>query len=186
MAELPTINTFALRNAFINVAAFRTRKDLLSIRITKRESTLEIVSSDGVALIRQKLDIVDGTDSDDWTFWTSTIPTIPKAPLLTTLELIPAVGLRVTTDYASETVIYDTAVERDFDSLFTDHTESETTSIAVAPEILGALGKLKFTLAKKELPGIRFSFNGPKSAVYFIEQVREPRIDGFFMPLRPL
>ena len=185
MAELPTINTFALRNAFINAATLYLTKREFSMRITKRESTLEITSTDGVALIRQRLDIVDGTNSDDWTFWASTIPSIPRVFSLTTLELISD-GLRIQTDNTSEVLTADANAVRDFDSLFTDHTESETTSIALAPEILVALGKLKFTFAKKELPAIRFSFNGPKSAIYFIEQVREPRIDGLFMPIRPL
>ncbi len=185
MTDHPTINTVTLRDAFINAAAFRTRKDPLSIRIAKRESTLEIISTDGVGLLRQKLDIVDGTDSNDWTFWTSTIPTIPRVSSLTTLEPISD-GLRIQTNNTSEVLASDANAERNFDPLFTNHTETETASIALNPEILTALGKLKFTLAKKELPGIRLSFNGPKSAIYFIEQVREPRIDGLFMPIRPL
>lgn len=185
MTDHPTINTLALRDAFINAATLRPTKHVFSMRITKRESTLEITSSDGVALIRQRLDIVDGTDSDDWTFWTSTIPTIPRVSSLTTLEPISD-GLRIQTNNTSEVLASDANAERNFDPLFTNHTETETASIALNPEILTALGKLKFTLAKKELPGIRLSFNGPKSAIYFIEQVREPRIDGFFMPLRPL
>ena len=58
----------------------------------------------------------------------------------------------------------------------------------VAPRTASCMHTLAFfgCLPDREDCHFTFSFNGPKSAIYFIEQVREPRIDGLFMPIRPL